>query len=52
MFEALLNDRQRTLRAEVRDFVRSVPRKLILDMDAERVQYPQEFVGKLDDVSS
>ena len=44
MFEALLNDRQRTLRAEVRDFVRSVPRKLILDMDAERVQYPQEFV--------
>ncbi len=44
MFEALLNDRQRALRAEVRDFVRSVPRKLILDMDAERVQYPQEFV--------
>ena len=44
MFEALLDDPQRLLRAEVRDFVRSVPRKLILDMDAERVQYPQEFV--------
>lgn len=46
MFEALLNDRQRALRAEVRDFVRSIPRKLILDMDAERVQYPQEFVAE------
>ena len=44
MFEALLDDPQRLLRAEVRDFVRSVLRKLILDMDAERVQYPQEFV--------
>jgi len=44
MFEAMLSDRQRALRDEVRDFVRSVPRQLILDMDADRVQYPQDFV--------
>ncbi len=35
---------QRKLRDEVREFVRSVPRQLILDMDAERVLYPREFV--------
>jgi alkylation response protein AidB-like acyl-CoA dehydrogenase len=32
------------LRDEVRDFVRSVPRQLILDMDADRVHYPKDFV--------
>jgi len=44
MFEAMFTERQRTLRDEVRDFVRSVPRQLILDMDADRVQYPEDFV--------
>jgi alkylation response protein AidB-like acyl-CoA dehydrogenase len=44
MFEAMLSDRQRALRNEVRDFVRSVPRQLILDMDADRVRYPRDFV--------
>lgn len=44
MFEAMLSNRQRALRDEVRAFVSSVPRQLILDMDAERVQYPREFV--------
>jgi alkylation response protein AidB-like acyl-CoA dehydrogenase len=45
MFEAMLSDRQRALRDEVRDFVRSVPRQLILDMDADRVHYPKDFVA-------
>jgi len=44
MFDAMLSERQRALRDEVRDFVKSVPRELILDMDADRVQYPQDFV--------
>ena len=44
MFEAMLSNRQRALRDEVRDFVRSVPRQLILDMDADQVQYPHDFV--------
>ncbi len=34
----------RRLRDEVRDLVRSVPRQLILDMDADRVQFPREFL--------
>jgi hypothetical protein len=46
MFEAMLNEQQLALRDEVRDFVRSVPRQLILDMDADRVQYPQDFVAE------
>nr|HID14840.1 acyl-CoA dehydrogenase family protein [Anaerolineae bacterium] len=44
MFEAMLNEEQCALRDEVREFVRSVPRQLILDMDADRVRYPRDFV--------
>jgi alkylation response protein AidB-like acyl-CoA dehydrogenase len=44
MFEAMLTEEQRALRGEVRAFVRSVPRQLILDMDADRVQYPRDLV--------
>ena len=44
MFEAMLTEEQRALREQVREFVRSVPRQLILDMDAERVRYPRDFV--------
>ncbi len=44
MFDHLLNDQQRQLRDEVRNFVKSVPRQLILDMDADRVQFPKEFL--------
>jgi hypothetical protein len=44
MFETMLTEEQRVLRSEARDFVQWVPRELILDMDAERVTYPREFV--------
>jgi acyl-CoA dehydrogenase len=44
MFESMLTEDQRKLRDEARAFVRSVPRQLILDMDADRVQYPRDFV--------
>jgi hypothetical protein len=40
----MLTDVQRGLRAEARDFVRAVPRQLILDMDADEVEYPRDFV--------
>jgi alkylation response protein AidB-like acyl-CoA dehydrogenase len=40
----MLTPEQRALRDEVREFVRSVPKQLILDMDADRVRYPREFV--------
>ncbi|MGD1995687.1 MAG: acyl-CoA dehydrogenase family protein [Anaerolineae bacterium] len=44
MFEPMLTDDQRVLRDQVREFVQSVPRQLILDMDADRVRYPRHFV--------
>jgi len=49
MFEAMLTEQQRALRREARDFVRWVPRQLILDMDADRVTYPSEFVREAGD---
>ncbi len=44
MMESLLTEEQKTLRDKVRAFVKGLPRQLLLDMDADRVQYPREFV--------
>lgn len=44
MIESLLTEGQKKLRDKVRAFVKEVPRQLLLDMDADRVQYPREFV--------
>ena len=44
MFEYLLTDEQKQLQAEARDFVKTIPRKLILDMDEDKVQFPKEFL--------
>lgn len=44
MIETFLGDDQKQLREEVREFVGSVPRQLLLDMDSEKVTYPREFV--------
>ncbi len=44
MWEALLTPAQRDLRGEVRDFAKSVPRQLLLDMDADKVTFPREYL--------
>ncbi|KPL22280.1 MAG: acyl-CoA dehydrogenase [Anaerolineae bacterium SM23_84] len=44
MIEPLLTEDQKALRDEVRAFVKSVPRQLLLDMDADQVRYPREYV--------
>ncbi|MBE9502336.1 MAG: acyl-CoA/acyl-ACP dehydrogenase [Dehalococcoidia bacterium] len=44
MFEVFMTEEQKRLRDEVRDFVKSVPRQLLLDMDADKVRYPREFL--------
>jgi len=47
MHEHLLTAEQKALRDEVRAFVREdVPRQLLLDMDADKVRYPREYVEK------
>lgn len=44
MFDFLLSDDQLKLRDEARDFVRSIPRQMILDMDADKIEFPKEFL--------
>ena len=44
MLESLMTDKQKALREEVRAYVKTVPRQLLLDMDADKVRYPREYV--------
>ena len=48
MSDFVLTPEQIQLRDEARHFVRNeVPRQLLLDMDAEKVRYPREYIQKL-----
>lgn len=44
MLDFMLSEKQISLRDEVRSFVKSVPRQMILDMDAEKTQFPRDFI--------
>ena len=44
LFDFLLTGEEKKLREEVRDFVKQVPRQMLLDMDENRVHYPKEFI--------
>ena len=44
MFDFLMTEEQKKLRDEAREFTRWVPKEMILDMDAERVQFPHEYL--------
>ena len=44
MLEALMTDKQKVLRDEVRQYVKSVPKQLLQDMDADKIRYPREYV--------
>ncbi|MGO9119634.1 MAG: acyl-CoA dehydrogenase family protein [Desulfomonilaceae bacterium] len=44
MFDFLLSEEQVKIREEARDLVRWVPRKMILDMDADKIKFPKEFL--------
>jgi len=41
---AMLTDNDKKLREKMRDFVSWVPKQLLLDMDADKVKYPKEFL--------
>lgn len=42
--EALLTPEEKQLQQEVREFAASIPRQLLLDMDAEKVAFPSEYL--------
>ncbi len=44
MLEVLMTEAQKQLRDEVRDLVKSIPRQIILDMDADKISFPKEFL--------
>ena len=46
MFDYLLNEETLKLREEIRSFVKSVPRQMILDMDNEKISFPKEFLSE------
>jgi butyryl-CoA dehydrogenase len=46
VFDFLLDEDQREFREEVRELVRWVPRQMVLDMDAERIRFPREFLAE------
>ncbi len=44
--EAFLTEEDKKLRERVRDFVKWVPRQLLLDMDEDKIRYPREFISE------
>ena len=44
MLDVFMTEERERLRQEVQDLVKSVPRQLILDMDADKITFPDEFV--------
>ncbi|MGK5091183.1 acyl-CoA dehydrogenase family protein [Deltaproteobacteria bacterium TL4] len=44
MFDYIMTDAQKRLRDEARDFSKWVPKELIQDMDAEKIQFPHEYL--------
>ena len=44
MFDYLLTEEQKGIQKEARTFAKWIPKELILDMDAEKIQFPHEFL--------
>ena len=42
--DQLLSKEETALREKVQDFVKWVPRQLLLDMDADKIRFPREFI--------
>ena len=42
--QAMYRDSDLALKDKTRDFVASIPRQLLLDMDADKVHYPKEYL--------
>lgn len=43
-FDFLYSEEQLALREEIRDFVKWVPKKIILDMDADIIKFPKDLI--------
>ena len=46
MFDYMMTKEQLKIRDEARDLVRWVPKQMILDMDADKIKFPKEFLSE------
>ena len=46
MLEVFMTEERKKLKEEAEDFVKSVPRQLIMDMDADKITFPKEWVAE------
>jgi len=46
MFDYMMDEKALALREEVRDLVAWVPKQMILDMDADKIVFPREFLAE------
>ncbi|MCD4719810.1 MAG: acyl-CoA/acyl-ACP dehydrogenase [Desulfobacula sp.] len=46
MFDFLLSKKAIKIRDEAREFVKWVPKQMIIDMDADKIQFPKEFLAE------
>lgn len=44
MFDYLLTEEQKGIQKEARAFAKWIPKEMILDMDAEKIQFPHEYL--------
>ncbi|OHD71239.1 MAG: acyl-CoA dehydrogenase [Spirochaetes bacterium RBG_16_49_21] len=44
MFDYIMSEKQKKLRDEARDFSAWVPKEMVLAMDAEKIQFPHEYL--------
>ena len=47
MFDVLLNEKEKELKYQTREFVRSIPSSWLRKMDREEIQYPTDYVKRL-----
>ncbi|MFX1507520.1 MAG: acyl-CoA dehydrogenase family protein [Promethearchaeota archaeon] len=47
MFDVLLNEKEKELKYQTREFVKSIPSSWLRKMDREEIQYPTDYVKKL-----
>lgn len=46
MFDYLFDEKTIQLRDEIRNFVKSIPRQMLLDMDSDKINFPKEFLSE------
>ncbi|MGC8706504.1 MULTISPECIES: acyl-CoA dehydrogenase family protein [Desulfurella] len=51
MYNVILNENQKKIFEEASEFVKSVDKQLLIDMDADLIEYPRQTIKKLGDLN-